>query len=47
MGARNASCKFFFSISSGDCPPASRIPKVCTIAEAIKPASRTGESGTK
>jgi hypothetical protein len=27
------------SISSGDWPPASRIPSVCTITEAIKPGS--------
>ena len=28
MGARHESCKFFLSVSSGDCPPSCRIPKV-------------------
>ena len=47
MGARNESRKFFFSCSSGDWPPASRIPNVCTIADAINPGSLTDESETK
>ena len=47
MGGRAGSCKCCLTISSGDRPPASPIPNVCTIADPSNPGSLSDESETK